>query len=140
MNCTDVAAILDDHALSRLSAPDRCALDEHVTSCESCALAWHAQSALLALPVPAAAANLLDPVLRAVSTQQAQAPRRARRASCRRRAARGAGAALAAATVVRMLERAGDQSPPVNSRLGDGRDALSRAGSTCAGCPPGRGL
>ena len=59
MNCTDVAAILDDHALSRLSAADRCALDEHVTACEPCALAWSAQSALLALPVPPLPPDLL---------------------------------------------------------------------------------
>jgi TonB family protein len=103
MNCTDIAAILDDHALSRLSAADRCAFDEHVTGCEPCSLAWQAQSALLALPVPSAApTRLLDRVLRGVGMQAA--PRRRMRArSAILGAMLAAGAALAAVTAVKML-------------------------------------
>ena len=103
MNCTDVAAILDDHALSRLSAVDRCALDEHVTSCEACSFAWRAQSALLALPVPSGApARLLDRALLAVGSQTA--PRRRVRARVVIVGAMlAAGAALAAVTAVKML-------------------------------------
>jgi len=102
MNCTNVAAILDDHALSRLSAADRCALDEHVAACEQCGLAWHAQSALLALPVPAAPARLPDRVLLAVSSRTAP-PRRTRARVVIVGALLAAGAALAAVTAVKML-------------------------------------
>ena len=104
MNCTDVAAILDDHALTRLSAADRCALDEHVTACEACGFAWHAQSALLALPLPAVPADLLDRVLRAVSSRPARAPRRAQTRVVIIGALLAAGAALAAVTALKLLE------------------------------------
>ncbi len=120
MNCTNVAAILDGHALNRLSAADRCALDEHVTGCESCALAWHAQRALLALPVPAAKSDLLDLVLRVVSSQPARAPRRARSRVVWIGALLAGGAALAATTALRLLpDRAGDQPVAVSARRGD---------------------
>jgi TonB family protein len=105
MNCTDVAAILDDHALTRLSAADRCALDEHVTGCEPCGFAWHAQSALLAMPLPPVPAGLLERMLRAVSSRSApRAPRRARTRVVIIGALLAAGAALAAVTAVKMLE------------------------------------
>ncbi len=123
MNCTDVAAILDDHALSRLSTADRCALDEHVTGCEPCALAWQAQRALLALPVPAAPTDLLDRVLRAVSSQPARASRRARSRVVWIGVLVAGGAVLAATTVVRLLpDRAGDQPVAVSVQRGDVRE------------------
>jgi TonB family protein len=103
MNCTDVAAILDDHALTRLSAADRCALDEHVSGCEPCGFAWHAQNALLALPVPAAPPDLLSRALRAVRLRPAQAPHRAHVRAVLVGALLAAGAALATVTAVKML-------------------------------------
>jgi TonB family protein len=123
MNCTDVAAILDDHALSRLSAADRCALDEHVTGCEPCALAWRAQNALLGLPVPAAASDLLGGVLRAVSSQPARAPRRARSRVVWIGTLLAGGAALAATTAVRLLlDRAADQPVAASAQLEDAHE------------------
>ncbi len=104
MNCDNVAAILDDHAWTRLSAVERCALEEHVTGCEPCGFAWHAQSALLALPVPATApARLLHRALRSVGAQVA--PRRRMRAHVVIVTAMlAAGAALAAVTALKLLE------------------------------------
>ena len=52
MNCTDVSAILDTHHHSRLSAAERCSVDEHMGACEDCAAAWHAHTQLLGLQVP----------------------------------------------------------------------------------------
>ena len=46
MNCNDVTAILDTHR-TRLSPAERCVVDEHLTSCEDCAAAWYAQTAML---------------------------------------------------------------------------------------------
>jgi TonB family protein len=136
MNCTDVAAILDEHALGRLSAADRCALDEHVVSCESCALAWNAQHALLALPPPATPPNLLGRVLRAVSSRPAQAARRARMRIVLVGAVLAAGAALAAATAVRLLERSSepvvrsDPTSGTSSPAAPSTGAEPRPGST----------
>ena len=110
MNCTNVAAILDDHALSRLSAADRCALDAHVAACEQCGLAWHAQSALLALPVPAVPIDLLDRVLRAVSSQPSRAPRRTRVRIATVGALLAAGTALASVTAWKMLRPNGSST------------------------------
>ena len=120
MNCTDVAAILDDHALSRLSATDRCALDEHVTACAPCALAWQAQNALLALAVPAAPSDLLGLVLRAMSPRPARAPRRGRSRVVWICALLAGSAVLAATTTVRLLlDRAGGPPVAVTSQRGD---------------------
>src|SRR5882672_3956365 len=104
MNCNDIASILDEHAQSRLTPTERCALDEHVAICESCALALRAQSALLALPMPATPAGLLGGVLRAVNSRAAplRAPARARRLVVVG-AVLAAGAALAAVTAVRLI-------------------------------------
>ena len=136
MNCTDVAAILDDHAPGRLSAADRCALDEHVTSCEPCTFAWHAQSVLLALPVPAAPADLLDRVLRALSSRPAHAPRRARTRAVLVSALLAAGAALAAITAVKLYERANEQPASATSNSGGAREsAQTSAASTQSSAP-----
>jgi TonB family protein len=124
MNCTDVSAILDDHALSRLSAADRCALDEHVANCEPCAFGWQAQSALLAMPVPSTApARLLDRVLRAVITQAAVPRHRVRTRVVVVGTVLAAGAALAAATAVKMLEPSSRPiavpAVPIGARVND---------------------
>jgi TonB family protein len=122
MNCTDVAAIIDDQALSRLSAADRCALDEHVTGCEPCSFACQAQSALLAMWMPAAPADLLERVLRAMSARPARGTHRARTRAVLVGALLTAGAALAAVTAVRMLARSGGE--PATSEASDaGRSA-----------------
>jgi protein TonB len=138
MNCTDVAAILDNHGLGRLSTAERCTFDEHVTGCEPCALAWHAQSALLALRVPKAPKTLLETVLRAASSRTEPMPRRARRRVVLVGAALAAGAVLAAATALRLLDR--NAEPLARSDLSDpaavgqtsGAPAESRPNSAAA--------
>jgi TonB family protein len=120
MNCTDVATILDDHAHPRLTAAERCALDEHVTSCEPCAHAWRAQTALLALPLPATPADLVE---RALNARAARAPRRARTRIAVVGAVLAAGAVFAAATAVRLLERAGDRTAAATAEQSDARDS-----------------
>lgn len=67
MDCRNVADILDARAESRLSSDERCAVDAHLSGCESCRRAWQAQNALLALPMPAAPADLLHRALAAVA-------------------------------------------------------------------------
>ena len=123
MNCTDVTVILDDHAHARLTATERCTLDEHVSGCEPCAHAWRAQSALLALPLPATPADLIERALRGLDLRAARVPRRVRA-----RVVVGtvlvAGAALAAVTAVRLLERSNDQRAPASSGLGDARESV----------------
>jgi len=132
MNCTDVAAILDGHALTRLSAADRCALDEHVTGCEPCAFALHARSAMAALRVPATPADLLDRVLRAVSTRRAEAPRRMRARIVIVGAVLTAGAALAAITAVRLLGRDGQPATTVVDGASESAQGSSSPSSSLA--------
>jgi TonB family protein len=103
MNCTAIAAILDDHREARLAAAERHAVDTHLVDCADCAGAWHAQGALLALTVPAPAPALLDRVLAAVDAG-ARPPRRPRRAVLIGVALVG-GAALAAVAVTRLPVR-----------------------------------
>jgi TonB family protein len=78
MNCNEVAAILDDHRLERLTPAERCAVDEHVQGCEDCAAAWHAQSELSAMRLPPLPATLLDHALRVAHAEPRSAPRRSR--------------------------------------------------------------
>ena len=125
MNCTNVASILDDYAQARLSAAERCALDEHVGSCEPCAHAWRAQTALLALPLPATPADLIERALRAMDARAARAPRRGRARVAVVGVVLAAGAVLAAATVVRLLERADDRTAPATAGQGDARNSAS---------------
>jgi TonB family protein len=113
MNCTDVAAVIDEHREVRLTTAERCALDDHLGGCEPCALAWRAQMALAALPVPSTRASLLDDVLRAVqrSGTTAHAPRRAAHARILFAGALlAAGAALAAVSYVAWDEAREDNS------------------------------
>ena len=136
MNCTDVAAILDDHALSRLSAAARCALDEHVTACVPCSFAWHAQSALLALPVPLAApANCSIESLLAVGSQTAPRRRGTSARRDRRRAARRRCRA-------RSRDRREDAADPARARprrgrfrRGSGRSHVPRPGASLRAIP-----
>ncbi len=97
MTCNDIAAIIDEHRAARLAAAERSAIDAHLLACADCAAAWHAQTELLAVPVPAAAPLLLDRVLAAVAARAR--PRRASRRVAVAGAVLVAGAALAAVTV-----------------------------------------
>jgi TonB family protein len=137
MNCTDVAAILDDHALSRLSAADRCALDEHVTGCEPCSLACQAQNALLALPMPAVPVDVIDRVLRALNARPARAPLRAQARVVMVGALLAAGAALAAVTAVKLL---GPGTQPLLMPAAPDNESITGTASipaTTAGGPEG---
>jgi len=133
MNCTDVAAILDDHALRRLSAAERCALDEHTAGCEPCALASRAQAALLALPLPAMPADLIERALRAID---ARAPRRARPRVIIVGAVLAAGAALAAVTAARLLEMTGDRLATAPAEQGGTRDSAPTQTASPEGSAP----
>jgi TonB family protein len=77
MNCTEVATILDTHRITRLSAAERAAVDEHLTTCENCDAAWHAQAELAALRVPPVPATLLERALLAARVPEPARPRRA---------------------------------------------------------------
>ena len=118
MNCTDVAAILDNHALSRLSAADHCALDEHVTGCEPCALAWSAHGALIALPVPAMPIDLLRRMSHLADPLPERKLRSARLRFAVVAAALAAGAALAAVTGARLLDGLRGETASVVSTAG----------------------
>lgn len=106
MNCNGVAAILEDHRVARLSPAERCDVDQHLHDCADCAAAWHADSALRELPIPAASASILDRV------QDALAATALRTATPRRRAPApwligallAAGAALAGVMVVSLTD------------------------------------
>jgi TonB family protein len=97
MDCRNVADILDARVESRLSSDERCAVDAHLSGCESCRRAWRAQTALLALPMPAAPTDLLHRVLAAVARRD---PRRRRSGVFAGTMLLAAGAALAAIVAV----------------------------------------
>ncbi len=118
MNCNVVASIMDEHAQARLSPAERCTLDEHLAGCESCSFAWHAQTALLALPIPATPRSLLDGVLRAAAARREPPEPAARRRRARSVVSIGvlaAGAALASAALVTVVQRARDDSATASS-------------------------
>jgi TonB family protein len=103
MNCNDVSTILDERREARLTPAEHCAVDAHLSSCDDCARAWHAQAQLRALPIPSAPAELLARVL------AARSPYPHRRATPRivlGLAILAGGAALAAMTYVTLRERA----------------------------------
>lgn len=108
MNCEDVSVILDTRGEEKLRAAERCAVDAHLASCAECAAAWHAQSALRSLTIPALPEGLLHRVLTA----------RAGSRPTRRRVSRvtlgaavaAAGAALAAVSYVELREHAGAEA------------------------------
>jgi len=95
MSCNDVASILDAHRGARLAPAERAQVDEHLAACGDCAAAWHAQTELLALPMPRVPDTLLERALRA-----SRSPQPARRRGVRLPIVIGsallAGAALAA--------------------------------------------
>ena len=76
MNCNGVAAILDSHRNARLTAAERTTVDEHLSTCEDCDAAWHAQTELLALRVPPLPATLLERALLAARVPSRAQPRR----------------------------------------------------------------
>ena len=111
MNCNDVASILDSHRSAHLTAAERTTVDEHLSTCEDCDAAWHAQAELAALCVPAMPATLLERALRAARVPPAVQPRRAFRPI-----AIGvtllAGAALASMTIVSLTDSPSAGIPP----------------------------
>jgi TonB family protein len=110
MNCEGIAAILDTHRSTRLTAAERTAVDTHLITCGDCAAAWHAQTELAELSLPPVPAALLERALRAARVQPAVAPRRWR-ATFVVGSALLAGAALAA-TMYMTLTRSTDEAPP----------------------------
>jgi TonB family protein len=148
MNCDDVSTIMDEHTRTRLSPSERCALDEHLAGCESCLLAWHAQTALLALPIPATPPSLFDGVLRAAAAHGSPRPagRRARSRTVVAICVLAAGAALASAALVTVMQRARDGAAPASFAAPEGpADATSTArrapsDGAAAGAAPGADL
>jgi TonB family protein len=110
MNCTDIAAIIDEHRDARLAPAERGAVDAHLLGCADCSAAWHAHAELLALTVPAAAPALLDRVLVAVAA--GPRPAHGMRRTALIAVALVAGAALAAITVTRLPERVTQRPTP----------------------------
>jgi len=112
MNCNEVAAILDDHRAARLTPTERCAIDEHVVDCADCAAAWHADTALRALPIPSTSASLPGRLQAALESTAAPRTHRPRRALSPWLVGGfvAAGAALAATTLV-TLTRPTDVAP-----------------------------
>jgi TonB family protein len=111
MNCNDVAAILDSHRSARLTAAERSTIDVHLSACEDCDAAWHAQTELLALRVPAPPATLLERALLATRVPPLAQPRRAGRPIAVG-AVLLAGAALASVTIVSLTRSPSASVPP----------------------------
>jgi TonB family protein len=78
MSCTDVAAVLDSHRMTRLAPAERAQVDAHLAACADCTAAWHAQTELAALRVPNMPATLLERALLASRLPQSAPARRAR--------------------------------------------------------------
>lgn len=113
MNCTDVSTILDERRERRLTAAERCTVDEHLATCDDCACAWHAQATLLEMAVPPTPPRLLEQAQRASA---AAAP--THRATLRvgvGLALLAAGAALAAVISVTLSEHAAEQQASVSA-------------------------
>lgn len=138
MSCNDVASILDAHRGARLAPAERAQIDEHLAACGECAAAWHAQTELMALPMPRVPDTLLERVLRA-----ARSPHRARKRSVRLPIVIGsallAGAALAAGvTLVSGLwptsspERVFNAEPVAPQRATEPEAPLDRLATTPA--------
>jgi len=75
MNCNDVSAILDSHRTARITAAERATVDGHLSTCEDCDAAWHAQTQLLALRMPPAPVTLIERALRAARVPPLAQPR-----------------------------------------------------------------
>jgi protein TonB len=99
MSCNDVASILDQHRSARLAPAERAQVDLDLAACGDCAAAWHAQTELLALPIPRVPDTLLERVLNA-SPQARRAERRNVRLPVVIGSALLAGAALAAGVTI----------------------------------------
>lgn len=111
MKCTDVSTILDERRERRLTAAERCAVDEHLATCDDCACAWHAQATLLEVAVPPTPPCLLERALRARTTGTPT-----HRAALRVGvgvAVLAAGAALAAVISLTLSEHAAEQQASV---------------------------
>ena len=111
MSCNDIASILDTHRSARLATAERARVDAHLAACADCTAAWHAQTELLALRVPAMPATLLERALLASRLPQSAPARRARMPIVVGSVLL-AGAAAAAVTLVSMTR---EQSVPTVS-------------------------
>jgi TonB family protein len=111
MNCNDVAAVLDSHRSARMTAAERAIVDEHLSACEDCDAAWHAQTELLAMSVPPVSATLLERALLAARVPPLRQPRRAWR-TIAIGATLLAGAALASMTIVSLTSSPSAGIPP----------------------------
>lgn len=125
MSCTDVASVLDSHRMARLGPAERAQIDAHLAACADCTAAWHAQTALLALPVPPVPATLLERALLASRLPQS-APARRARMSLVVGSVVLAGMAAAAATYV-SLTRESPMPPPSSEVEASAAPATTRA-------------
>lgn len=110
MSCTDVASILDTHRSARLAPAERARVDAHLAACGDCAAAWHGHTELLALPMPAMPATLLERVERVSRARGGREPRRLRLPVVIGSALL-AGAALAAGVTIVAVLRPPAESP-----------------------------
>jgi TonB family protein len=138
MNCNDVAAILDSNRSAQMTAAERATVDVHLSTCEDCDAAWHGQTELLALRVPAMPATLLERALRAARVPPIAQPRHAFRPIAIG-ATLLAGAALATMTIVSLTDSPsagippstdGEPSAQVDAALVDAAPAGATAGAT----------
>jgi TonB family protein len=111
MNCNDVAAILDSNRSAHMTAAERATVDVHLSTCEDCDAAWHGQTELMALRVPAMPATLLERALRAARVPPVAQPRHAFRPIAIG-ATLLAGAALASMTIVSLTDSPSAGIPP----------------------------
>jgi TonB family protein len=141
MNCNDVSAVLDAHRSQRLSPAERCAIDEHLTACDDCTAAWHAQTAMLGLSVPPVSATLLERAMLAIRVPQMAPQRRHPLARVAVGAAILAGVAFAGVTVVSLTRSppaavpsaaVGEPSAQANPRVADAASDSAVSGTVAA--------
>ena len=58
MNCRDIALLLDDADIRKLTSAERTAVGAHLAGCSACADAWQAHEALCSYPIPAMRSEL----------------------------------------------------------------------------------
>jgi hypothetical protein len=60
MRCNQVSEVIDENAVCRLNAAERCAMQVHLASCLGCASAWRAHQSLLRQHIPPMPTHLLN--------------------------------------------------------------------------------